>query len=199
MGIGKEQLAAAMGVLGSMAWIVCMGGCQSGFIFQEQIVRTADLLVVPGPFRPAVMRVHPLTHTEINAEGDAVMILHVELKDLWGDTVKGVGQLQVQIRKQNETSVIGRRGSRWDVDLRDIEINVSYFDGKRGGRSCRSWGRHQYGTWLVGVKLLLFSELLFLFRTFLRFVRRIRWKLGKLLPIIEILPMKDLDSNPRAS
>ena len=128
MAFGKKQLVAAVGVCGSMALIVCMGGCQSGFIFQEQIVRTEDLLAVPGPFRPAVMRVHPLTHTEINAEGDAVMILHVELKDLWGDTVKGVGQLQVQIRKQNETSVIGQRGSRWDVDLRDIEINVSYFD-----------------------------------------------------------------------
>ncbi len=104
------------------------GGCQSGFIFHEQIVRTDDLLAVPGPFRPAVMRVHPLTHAEVNADGDAVMILHVELKDLWGDTVKGVGQLQVQVRKQSEAEVIGQQGSRWDVDLRDIEVNVSYFD-----------------------------------------------------------------------
>lgn len=97
-------------------------------IFQEQVVRTDDLLAVPGPFRPAVMRVHPLTHTEVNADGDAVMILHVELKDPWGDTVKGVGQLQVQLRRQSATGVIGNRGTRWDVDLRDIEVNVSYFD-----------------------------------------------------------------------
>jgi len=110
------------------SFLVGMGGCSTGFIFQEQIVRTDDLLVVPGPFRPTVMRVHPLTHTEINADGEAVIILHVELKDLWGDTVKGVGQLQVQLRKQSATSVVGNRGTRWDVDLRDIEINVSYFD-----------------------------------------------------------------------
>jgi len=97
-------------------------------IFHEQVVRTKDLLAVPGPFRPATMRVHPLTHTEINGDGQPVMILHVELKDLWGDTVKGVGQLQVQLREQSTKSTIGNLGTRWDIDLRDIEVNVSYFD-----------------------------------------------------------------------
>ncbi len=132
MGGGNLHLGVKNGrfQLGLIAcgWLLMAGGCKSGFIFQEQIVRTDDLLVVPGPFRPTVMRVHPLTHTEMSADGEAVIILHVELKDLWGDTVKGVGQLQVQLRKQSATSVVGNRGTRWDVDLRDIEINVSYFD-----------------------------------------------------------------------
>lgn len=114
--------------LGLIASLMCVSGCTSSFIFQEQVVRTDDLLAVPGPFRPSLMRVHPLTHTEINADGQAVMILHVELKDLWGDTVKGIGQLQVQLRKQSATSEVGNRGTRWDIDLRDIEVNVSYFD-----------------------------------------------------------------------
>ena len=105
-----------------------MAGCSNGIIFQEQVVRTDDLLAVPGPFRPAVMRVHPLTHTEIGTDGKAVVVLHVELKDPWGDTVKGVGQIQVQLRKGSATSVVGVRGTRWDIDLRDIEENVSYFD-----------------------------------------------------------------------
>ena len=125
--LGVKKCMRNLGVIAS-GCLLMAGGCKSGFIFQEQIVRTDDLLVVPGPFRPTVMRVHPLTHTEVNADGDAVIILHVELKDLWGDTVKGVGQLQVQLRKQSATSVVGNRGTRWDVDLRDIEVNVSYFD-----------------------------------------------------------------------
>lgn len=97
-------------------------------IFQEQVVRTDDLLAVPGPFRPSAMRVHPLTHTETRGSGEAVIVLHIELKDPWGDTVKGVGQVQVQLRKASATSTIGDHGTRWDIDLRDIETNVSYFD-----------------------------------------------------------------------
>ncbi|MBV1929735.1 MAG: hypothetical protein KUG81_09530 [Gammaproteobacteria bacterium] len=124
LGVKKRLVQSGM--------LVCacslLGGCVDQRIFQEQVVRTDDLLAVPGPFRPAVMRVHPLTHTELSSDGDAVMILHVELKDPWGDTVKGVGQLQVQLRKGGATSEVGNRGTRWDVDLRDIEINVSYFD-----------------------------------------------------------------------
>ena len=108
--------------------IALMSGCNRGMIFQEQIVRTDDLLAVPGPFRPSAMRVHPLTHTEIGADGDPVIILHMELKDSWGDTVKGIGQLQVQLREQGSASAIGNRGTRWDIDLRDIAVNVSYFD-----------------------------------------------------------------------
>lgn len=119
-------------LLAQSGLLVCacslMSGCLGDRIFQEQVVRTDDLLAVPGPFRPAVMRVHPLTHTELTNEGNAVMILHVELKDSWGDTVKGVGQLQVQVRKGGSTREVGNRGTRWDVDLRDIEVNVSYFD-----------------------------------------------------------------------
>jgi len=108
--------------------ITSMFGCQGSMVFREQVVRTDDLLAVPGPFRPSAMRVHPLTHTETRADGEPVMVLHVELKDPWGDTVKGVGQVQIQLRKNSATSTIGDRGSRWDIDLRDLEANTSYFD-----------------------------------------------------------------------
>lgn len=110
------------------AGIAALAGCQGSVIFQEQVVRTDDLLAVPGPFRPSAMRVHPLTHTEMRNDGVPVLVLHVELKDPWGDTVKGVGQVQVQLRKASSTTTIGDRGTRWDIDLRDIETNVSYFD-----------------------------------------------------------------------
>ena len=125
MGHGRAQT-----ILGAMILTVttAMVGCQGSMIFREQVVRTDDLLAVPGPFRPTAMRVHPLTHTETRGDGEPVMVLHVELKDLWGDTVKGVGQVQVQLRKASTTNTIGHRGTRWDMDLRDIETNISYFD-----------------------------------------------------------------------
>lgn len=104
------------------------GGCKNGVYFQEQVVRTDDMLAVPGPFRPAAMRVHPLTHTELGTKGTPELILHVELKDPWGDTVKGVGQMQVQLRRGASGTTIGDPGTRWDIDLRDIEENISYFD-----------------------------------------------------------------------
>jgi hypothetical protein len=110
------------------ASLATMVGCQGSIIFQEQVVRTDDLLAVPGPFRPSVMRVHPLTHSEMREDGEPVIVLHVELNDPWVYTVKGVGQVQVQLRKASETSTIGDPGTRWDIDLRDIETNVSYFD-----------------------------------------------------------------------
>ncbi len=119
---GLLRAGAALSLLG----VLC--GCRGTMIFQEQVVRTDDLLAVPGPFRPSAMRVHPLTHTEIRSDGEPVLVLHVELKDSWGDTVKGVGQVQVQLRKASATSTIGDRGTRWDIDLRQIETNISFFD-----------------------------------------------------------------------
>lgn len=124
MGKGGAILTGA-----GIAWLLTLVvGCKSGIYFQEQVVRTDDMLAAPGPFRPAVMRVHPLTHTELDEDGEPVLILHVELKDPWGDTVKGVGQMQVQLRRGGSGDTIGDAGTRWDIDLRDIEENVSYFD-----------------------------------------------------------------------
>lgn len=107
---------------------LALPACQGSVIFREQVVRTDDNLAVPGPFRPAAMRVHPLTHTETRADDQPVMVLHIELKDPWGDTVKGIGQVQVQLRQATATSTIGDRGTRWDIDLREIQENIAYFD-----------------------------------------------------------------------
>jgi hypothetical protein len=124
----QRVLRSAMLIGLSVLGVCALAACQGSIIFREQVVRTDDLLAVPGPFRPSAMRVHPLTHTEIRSDGESVMVLHVELKDPWGDTVKGVGQVQVQLRRATATTTIGDRGTRWDLDLREIEENVSYFD-----------------------------------------------------------------------
>jgi len=108
--------------------ILTLPACTGGMIYQEQVIRTDDMLAAPGPFRPTTLRVHPLTHTQLDAEGDPVIILHLELKDLWGDTQKAIGQLQVQLRQPRANNRITGRGTRWDIDLRNTEKNVSYFD-----------------------------------------------------------------------
>lgn len=104
--------------------LVCfIGGCSRVQIVREQVVRTEEGLAVPGPFAPKVMRVHPLTHSEVDRDDQARIVLHVELKDSWGDTVKGVGMLQVQLRGSEP-----QERMRWDIDLRDLDSNVGYFD-----------------------------------------------------------------------
>jgi len=114
-----RALMLALGLL-LIGW---SAGCSRVQIVREQIVRTEDGFAVPGPFAPRVMRVHPLTHSELDKQDESRIVLHVELKDSWGDTVKGVGRLQIQLRG-GESQV----RQRWDVDLRELDSNVGYFD-----------------------------------------------------------------------
>jgi len=72
------------------------------------------------------MRVHPLTHVEKVGDRERV-VLHVEIRDGWGDTIKGVGRVTVRLRKSGSVT-IGQGGVKWDIDLRDLATNVSYFD-----------------------------------------------------------------------
>ena len=93
----------------------------------DQVVRTEDGAIVQGVFAPAAMRIHPLTHADTGADGGRRVVLHMELKDAWGDTVKGVGSVQIQLRRR-DTGRIGESGARWDIDLVDLDVNTSYFD-----------------------------------------------------------------------
>ena len=49
-------LRSAMLIGLSAVGVVALAGCQGSIIFREQVVRTDDLLAVPGPFRPSAMR-----------------------------------------------------------------------------------------------------------------------------------------------
>ncbi len=101
-------------------------GCQRGVVIREEVVRADEGMYLPGPFAPAMMRVHPLTHSEIY-DGQTRVVLHVEIRDGWGDTIKGVGRVSVRLRRSG-ASTIGETGVNWDIDLRDLATNVSYFD-----------------------------------------------------------------------
>ena len=78
-----------------------------------------------GPFAPASMRVYPLTQIERTGEGEARLVLHLELRDAWGDTVKGIGNLQVQLLRAGGA---GRDERMWEVDMWDPASNALYYD-----------------------------------------------------------------------
>ncbi len=82
-------------------------------------------------FAPASLRVHPLSHVEVGpqtAVSGPIIVLHVELKDRYGDTVKGLGRLQVLLYKQGEgQSEV--QDLRWDVaQMSEPDANARLFD-----------------------------------------------------------------------
>lgn len=101
-----------------------MSSCQRGLVIREEFVRGEDGMTIPGPFSTARMRVHPLTHTE-RVEGATRLVLHMELNDGWGDTIKALGTVKATIEPVGTTD---GRSVTWDVDIRDSTTNVSFFD-----------------------------------------------------------------------
>lgn len=117
---------AVLAITGAAALLAPLPGCQQrGRIVREEVVRVDEGLVLPGPFAPKAMRVHPLTHAEIDAQGQARVIVHVELKDAWGDTVKGIGRVQAQLWSEGAGP---GDAERWDVDLRALSENATFYD-----------------------------------------------------------------------
>ncbi|RMH29244.1 MAG: hypothetical protein D6692_04415 [Planctomycetota bacterium] len=109
-----------------LACMVTLTACQPrGVVVREQVVRVGEGLVMPGPFSPKAMRVHPLTHAELDADGTPRVILHIELKDAWGDSVKGVGRVQAQLWRDGQSP---ENATRYDVDLRALDDNATFYD-----------------------------------------------------------------------
>ncbi len=120
------RIRAAMPIAMGLTALAALPSCQrSGLVVREQVVRTEDGLVFPGPFAPQAMRIHPLTHAELDAGGSPQIILHVELKDAWGDTVKGIGRVQAQLWRENQNA---DNATRWDIDLRTLRDNAAFHD-----------------------------------------------------------------------
>lgn len=68
-------------------------------------------------FAPSRVRIHPLTH--VDASGSrGVLVLHYELRDRFGDSVKSLGELKVELYKPGP-GVMGSMESReasWTVE-----------------------------------------------------------------------------------
>lgn len=96
--------------------------------------------VTEAAFEPIRLRVHPLTHLDLEsfsydaksgAVGGAVLALHYELRDQFTDPVKGLGVLRVEATCRGVGSAAGSaiETATWDVaDLADPTINSRRFD-----------------------------------------------------------------------
>ena len=79
------------------------------------------------PFSPESMRLFPLTHAEVSARGEAVLIVFIEMRDHWGDTVKGTGSLELRLTRASGEPA-GATGSVWAIDLSDLARNAALYD-----------------------------------------------------------------------
>jgi hypothetical protein len=85
--------------------------------------------VVASPFSPAGVRVLPLTHFERTAAGETRVLLFFELRDQWGDTVKGAGALEVRVSAESGPGgPDGPRVVEWSIDLADLSRNAALYD-----------------------------------------------------------------------
>ena len=86
------------------------------------------------PFRPVALRIHPLTHIDAARAGSpdkTSIVLHFELKDRFGDAVKALGTLSVELDKPGAgvTPGMESRELTWEVpELADPQGNADRFD-----------------------------------------------------------------------
>jgi hypothetical protein len=74
-----------------------------------QQVAAAGATACEGPFAPVSMRVHPLTHIDsppAGQRGDTTLVLHMEMRDAYGDLVKGLGRLDVELSRSTPAGVL---------------------------------------------------------------------------------------------
>lgn len=83
-----------------------------------------------NPFPPQFMRVHPLSHVALAADGKPEVICHIDFRDQVGDSVKAVGPLTMRLFGPQDGKPGGaeRELFRWDVDLSDMADNAARFD-----------------------------------------------------------------------
>lgn len=80
----------------------------------------------PWPYRPASMRIHPLTRRAVDpSTGDDCIEARIEFLDRDGDTTKCFGKLAVNMRVQRGTEVDTLGVT---VDFTDLRENATRFD-----------------------------------------------------------------------
>lgn len=80
-------------------------------------------------FAPVALRVHPLTHVDLAPGQDAMVVLHLEMKDAYGDVVKGVGLLRVDLFRPGGEGEGAEPGVSWEVaDMLEPAANSRRFD-----------------------------------------------------------------------
>jgi len=117
-------------------------GCVSDRPTKSVDVDPGMTLASGNPFAPTTLRVHPLTQLELSArKPDGTpdpmprIVLHVEMKDAYGDTVKALGTLRAELYAPGTGgSGVGSTGMEvriadWEQPaLRDAAQNARRFD-----------------------------------------------------------------------
>jgi hypothetical protein len=131
---GKAQVSwLCVGVVGVIAVLAGCGTDQGpiGAIASNGAVSPGASCEV---FAPQTIRIHPLTHVDAVADkggARSVIVLHLELKDRYGDTVKWLGATQVTLSKPvvGMTPGLETQELRWDVPgMTQPDGNASHFD-----------------------------------------------------------------------
>jgi hypothetical protein len=82
-----------------------------------------------GAFGPESLRIYPLTRLDKAADGKPIVVCHIELKDRWGDTTKGVGRLEIRLlRPAAPAGGTEASDQTWELDLSNWELNASLYD-----------------------------------------------------------------------
>ena len=95
-------------------------------------------LAMGNPFAAATLRVHPLTQLDVNPQKEdgthdpmPRIVLHVEMRDAYGDTVKALGTLRAELYAPVSGGEVGMetRIAEWEqAALRDPAQNARRFD-----------------------------------------------------------------------
>lgn len=87
---------------------------------------------VACPFSPVALMIHPLTRVvRTPQEPDARLEVYIELRDRFGDEVKGLGDLAVELLDDGgPIAGVGqqRQLALWRFDLNDLEANDRAYD-----------------------------------------------------------------------
>jgi len=85
---------------------------------------------VQYPFAVASIVIHPLTRVNRDSKGKLWIICHLEFRDAWGDTTKGIGSLKIQLYRPTggRAAGLGTQEASWDVNLSDLDTNASLYD-----------------------------------------------------------------------
>lgn len=82
-----------------------------------------------GAFGPESLRIYPLTRLDKSADGKPIVVCHIELKDRWGDTTKGVGKLEIRLLRPTAAPAASSPSDQtWELDLSNWELNSSLYD-----------------------------------------------------------------------
>lgn len=80
------------------------------------------------PFRPASLRIHPLSRA-VTREGSATAIeARIEFFDRFGHTTKGLGLMRLELHAADAPPGSGRRLGAWEIDLSDLDSNLRHYD-----------------------------------------------------------------------